>query len=138
MNIQADVTTRGRRDGHMMGVVPSRPGGGDPPFVGPAISTITRDRGHMDALLLFSEQTLPTVKRMADPPPPLGSDPGQVGQEATPCPMATSQPATSLPDEGRTIESVELFQGSRKVVIIHEGKEYILRITQKEKLILTK
>jgi len=36
------------------------------------------------------------------------------------------------------IESAELFDGSSEIVIVHQTKEYILRITRNGKLILTK
>ncbi|MBZ0169317.1 MAG: hemin uptake protein HemP [Kofleriaceae bacterium] len=38
----------------------------------------------------------------------------------------------------RKIESAALFQRDRELVIIHEGQEYVLRITRNGKLILTK
>ena len=38
----------------------------------------------------------------------------------------------------RRISSAELMQGAREVVIVHEGEEYVLRITKTGKLILTK
>jgi hemin uptake protein HemP len=37
----------------------------------------------------------------------------------------------------RRIESDVLFEGRREVVIVHTGKEYVLRITRQGKLILT-
>ena len=36
------------------------------------------------------------------------------------------------------IESSRLFQGEREIVIVHQTKEYSLRITRNGKLILTK
>ena len=36
------------------------------------------------------------------------------------------------------IESAHLFQGEREIVIVHQAKEYSLRITRNGKLILTK
>ena len=36
------------------------------------------------------------------------------------------------------IESTELFQGEREIVIVHQEEEYNLRITRNGKLILTK
>ncbi|HXV82021.1 MAG TPA: hemin uptake protein HemP [Candidatus Binatia bacterium] len=36
------------------------------------------------------------------------------------------------------IESAYLFQGEREIVIVHQAKEYSLRITRNGKLILTK
>jgi hemin uptake protein HemP len=36
------------------------------------------------------------------------------------------------------IESSHLFQGEREIVIVHQTKEYSLRITRNGKLILTK
>lgn len=42
------------------------------------------------------------------------------------------------PDEWRYISSHGLFEGRREVVIRHCGELYLLRITSKGKLILTK
>lgn len=38
----------------------------------------------------------------------------------------------------QTITSAELFGSLREIVILHDGKEYTLRITSNGKLILTK
>jgi hemin uptake protein HemP len=43
-----------------------------------------------------------------------------------------------LRDRKPRIESVQLFQGEREIVIVHQTKEYSLRITRNGKLILTK
>jgi hemin uptake protein HemP len=37
----------------------------------------------------------------------------------------------------RRIQSQALFQGGRELIIVHTGKEYVLRITRQGKLILT-
>ena len=44
----------------------------------------------------------------------------------------------TLRDRNPRIESVQLFQGEREIVIVHQTKEYSLRITRNGKLILTK
>ena len=49
----------------------------------------------------------------------------------------TTQPLPSW-SQRRRISSTELMQGAREVVIMHEGEEYVLRITKTGKLILTK
>jgi hemin uptake protein HemP len=41
-------------------------------------------------------------------------------------------------DRKPRIESAHLFQGEREIVIVHQTKEYSLRITRNGKLILTK
>ena len=41
-------------------------------------------------------------------------------------------------DKKPRIESTHLFQGEREIVIVHQMKEYSLRITRNDKLILTK
>jgi hemin uptake protein HemP len=41
-------------------------------------------------------------------------------------------------DKKLRIESAHLFQGEREIVIVHQAKEYSLRITRNGKLILTK
>jgi hemin uptake protein HemP len=48
--------------------------------------------------------------------------------------------ATSIApaDKKPRIESSHLFQGEREIVIVHQTKEYSLRITRNGKLILTK
>jgi hemin uptake protein HemP len=38
----------------------------------------------------------------------------------------------------KRINTADLMRGSREVVLLHEGEEYILRITKAGKLILTK
>jgi hemin uptake protein HemP len=38
----------------------------------------------------------------------------------------------------RRINSAELMQGAREVIIVHEGEEYVLHLTKTGKLILTK
>jgi hemin uptake protein HemP len=44
-----------------------------------------------------------------------------------------------LPGRPRTrIHLVDLMQGAREVILLHEGEEYRLRITNTGKLILTK
>ena len=45
---------------------------------------------------------------------------------------------TTPPDKKPRIESAYLFQGERETVIVHQTKEYNLRITRNGKLILTK
>jgi hemin uptake protein HemP len=41
-------------------------------------------------------------------------------------------------DKKPRIQSAHLFQGEREIVIVHQTKEYSLRITRNGKLILTK
>jgi hemin uptake protein HemP len=36
------------------------------------------------------------------------------------------------------ITTVDLMQGARAIIVLHRGEEYLLRITQTGKLILTK
>lgn len=38
----------------------------------------------------------------------------------------------------KRIETAELMQGTREVILVHEGEEYLLRITKNGRLILTK
>jgi hemin uptake protein HemP len=49
----------------------------------------------------------------------------------------TAEPHASWPQRKR-ITTADLMQGAREVIIVHEGKEYVLRITKTGKLILTK
>jgi hemin uptake protein HemP len=47
------------------------------------------------------------------------------------------EPITAA-DKKPRVESAHLFQGEREIVIVHQTKEYSLRITRNGKLILTK
>jgi hemin uptake protein HemP len=49
----------------------------------------------------------------------------------------TAEPHVSWPQRKR-IRTTDLMQGAREVIIVHEGEEYVLRITKTGKLILTK
>lgn len=51
---------------------------------------------------------------------------------------AAGAPSMAPVDKKPRIESTHLFQGEREVVIVHQTKEYSLRITRNGKLILTK
>ncbi|MNJ65775.1 hypothetical protein D3C77_618130 [compost metagenome] len=53
------------------------------------------------------------------------SDPGQAQQTG------------SAPPRPR-VSSNELLGGSKELVIVHDGREYVLRLTRQDKLILTK
>jgi hemin uptake protein HemP len=44
---------------------------------------------------------------------------------------------TSRPPRQR-VSTTDLMRGSRELILLHEGEEYILRITKTGKLILTK
>ncbi|APG06289.1 hemin transporter [Luteibacter rhizovicinus DSM 16549] len=44
----------------------------------------------------------------------------------------------AAPAVARRIESTRLLDGSRELVIEHQGNEYHLRLTRNDKLILTK
>jgi hemin uptake protein HemP len=60
----------------------------------------------------------------------------------SPIPPKLNQAVSSPHDEGtvlpRRLKSVELFDVSREIIIEHHGKEYRLRVTSNDKLILTK
>ena len=46
---------------------------------------------------------------------------------------------TPLPwSHRKRITTTDLMQGAREVIIVHEGEEYVLRITKTGKLIMTK
>lgn len=38
----------------------------------------------------------------------------------------------------RRIKTIDLMQGEREVILLHEGEEYVLHVTKTGKLILTK
>ena len=48
------------------------------------------------------------------------------------------QPESGTPSHSPRIQSADLFNGRREVVIVHQGMEYRLHITKADKLILTK
>ena len=48
------------------------------------------------------------------------------------------QPASGSPSSSPRIQSADLFNGRREIVIVHQGMEYRLHITKADKLILTK
>jgi hemin uptake protein HemP len=59
--------------------------------------------------------------------------------------MQTERPPQHSPSapqlswsQRRRISTTDLMQGAREVIIVHEGEEYVLRITKTGKLILTK
>jgi hemin uptake protein HemP len=50
-----------------------------------------------------------------------------------------SEPPRQLSGSPRKrITTADLMQGAREVILLHEGEEYLLRITKAGKLILTK
>jgi hemin uptake protein HemP len=53
-----------------------------------------------------------------------------------------SEPNTAEPplswSQRRRIMTTDLMQGAREIIIVHEGEEYVLRITKTGKLLLTK
>lgn len=55
--------------------------------------------------------------------------------------LTAAQTAPEMPGRSvvklRRITSEDLFAGVRELVIVHQGKDYCLRITNKGKLILT-
>lgn len=51
--------------------------------------------------------------------------------------MSDSKPPESTGKPPPTYQSHELFQGGKVVLIVHQGREYWLRITSAGKLILT-
>ena len=57
--------------------------------------------------------------------------------DARPPADSEGTPGTDRPG-GRRIDSASLFRGREEIVITHSGREYRLRITRADKLILTK
>ena len=54
-------------------------------------------------------------------------------------PSTPSNPRYFTPRPPRQrVNTTDLMRGSRELVLLHEGEEYILRITKAGKLILTK
>jgi hemin uptake protein HemP len=51
---------------------------------------------------------------------------------------AQSETAGSDPIATRRIAVPELMQGARQVILVHDGSDYVLRVTANSKLILTK
>jgi hemin uptake protein HemP len=57
----------------------------------------------------------------------------------TEIPSRPGEPIPHLPGRQLTrIHIIDLMQGAREVILLHEGEEYRLRITKAGKLILTK
>lgn len=52
--------------------------------------------------------------------------------------VSLRQPAVAPSSSARRIASQALLEGSRELVIEHQGSEYHLRLTRNDKLILTK
>ena len=59
--------------------------------------------------------------------------------------MMNPPQSSTPPDEARApvpqpprVDSQQLFEGQRELIIQHQGEEYRLRITRHDKLILTK
>ena len=55
-----------------------------------------------------------------------------------PGPPPTGEDDRSALGVGRRISSTTLFQGHEEIIILHRAREYRLRITKADKLILTK
>jgi hemin uptake protein HemP len=53
-------------------------------------------------------------------------------------PAAFPSRQNGVPDAPPVWQSRDLFQGCQEVIIQHDGQDYRLRITQQNKLILTK
>jgi len=54
-------------------------------------------------------------------------------------PSQTSDPRYYAPRHPRLrVSTTDLMRGGRELVLLHEGEEYVLRITKTGKLILTK
>lgn len=70
--------------------------------------------------------------------PVTGAEGQKVEKQSQPESGAARQAAPTSAFRRRTIENADLFHGDRELVIIHYGHEDLLRITRKEKLILTK
>lgn len=51
--------------------------------------------------------------------------------------QATARTGSERPSSPRRVTSSDLFAGGREIVILHDGRQYFLRITQNGKLILT-
>jgi hemin uptake protein HemP len=57
----------------------------------------------------------------------------------TETPSQHSEPQAHTPGVSRKrIATADLMQGAREIILLHEGEEYLLRITKAGKLILTK
>ena len=50
----------------------------------------------------------------------------------------TELPPAAQFEEARTVTSADLLDGARELIILHAGETYRLRITSKDRLILTK
>lgn len=62
------------------------------------------------------------------------TDQGELSRATPPKPVAENRGQHRL----RRIPSATLLQGERRIIIEHEGSDYLLQLTGKGKLILTK
>ena len=53
-------------------------------------------------------------------------------------PKSAEGDSPAPPAGKKRIKVADLMQGAREVILLHEGEEYILRITKAKRLILTK
>jgi hemin uptake protein HemP len=56
----------------------------------------------------------------------------------TPGPRHEPHPAPVACPPRKRISTMDLMQGAREIIVLHQGEEYLLRITKSGKLILTK
>jgi hemin uptake protein HemP len=56
----------------------------------------------------------------------------------TPRPRHEPSASPVLCPQRKRITTADLMQGAREIVVLHQGEEYLLRITKSGKLILTK
>jgi len=56
----------------------------------------------------------------------------------TPVPRPQPPAALAPGPQRKRISTADLMQGAREIIVLHQGEEYLLRITKAGKLILTK
>ena len=56
----------------------------------------------------------------------------------TPRPSHEPSAASVSCPQRKRITTADLMQGAREIIVLHQGEEYLLRITKSGKLILTK
>jgi len=61
---------------------------------------------------------------------------GNMAQTPGPRYEPSTSPVSS--PQRKRITTVDLMQGAREIIVLHQGEEYLLRITKSGKLILTK
>ena len=62
----------------------------------------------------------------------------EVNMAQAPAPRHEPHASSVVCPQRQRITTADLMQGAREIIVLHQGEEYLLRITKSGKLILTK